>query len=194
MPKLIVSIEGAVMKEVVLTKARTTLGRRPYHDIVFDNLAVSGDHASFTLDATQVTLEDLGSTNGTYVNGEAVRQRVLQEDDVISVAKYKLVFKADPPPAMPGPVPVPDAEAVIKVLSGRAIGRELALTKPVTTLGKPGVAVAAITRRSSGFALHHAEGEARVQINGTPIGSDAVILQDGDILELAGTRMEFVRR
>ena len=194
MPKLIVSIEGAVMKEVVLTKARTTLGRRPYHDIVFDNLAVSGDHASFTLDATQVTLEDLGSTNGTYVNGEAVRQRVLQEDDVISVAKYKLVFKADPSPAMLGPVPVPDAEAVIKVLSGRAIGRELALTKPVTTLGKPGVAVAAITRRSSGFALHHAEGEARVQINGTPIGSDAVILQDGDILELAGTRMEFVRR
>ena len=192
MPKLIVSIDGAVMKEVILTKPRTTLGRRPYHDIVFDNLAVSGDHAALTMDATQVMIEDLGSTNGTYVNGEAVRQRVLQEDDVIALAKYQLVFKADPPLATPAPVP--DAEAVIKVLSGRALGRELALSKPVTTLGKPGVAVAAITRRSSGFALHHAEGEARVQINGTPIGSDAVILQDGDILELAGTRMQFVRK
>ncbi len=190
MPKLIVSIDGAVMKEVVLTKLRTTVGRRPYHDIVFDNLAVSGDHAALTWDDAQVSVEDLGSTNGTYVNGEAVRQRVLKADDVISLAKYQLVFKADPPPAMPAPVA--DAEAVIKVLSGRAIGRELALTKPVTTLGKPGVAVAAITRRSSGFALHHAEGEARVQINGTPIGSDAVILQDGDILELAGTRMQFL--
>ena len=190
MPKLIVSIDGAVMKEVVLTKLRTTVGRRPYHDIVFDNLAVSGDHAALTWDDAQVSVEDLGSTNGTYVNGEAVRQRVLKADDVISLAKYQLVFKADPPPAMPAPVA--DAEAVIKVLSGRAIGRELALTKPVTTLGKPGVAVAAITRRSSGFVLHHAEGEARVQINGTPIGSDAVISQDGDILELAGTRMQFL--
>ena len=85
MPKLIVLIDGAVMKEVVLTKPRTTLGRRPYHEIVYDNLAVSGDHSAMTMDAAQVTVEDLGSTNGTYVNGEAVRQRVLQEDDVISV-------------------------------------------------------------------------------------------------------------
>ena len=68
MPKMIVSIDGVVIKEVQLTKERTTLGRRPYNDVVIDNLAVSGEHAALQLTGAEVTLEDLGSTNGTYVN------------------------------------------------------------------------------------------------------------------------------
>ena len=67
MPKLIVSIDGVVIKEVQLTKDRTTLGRRPYNDIVIDNLAISGEHALFQITGKQVYLEDLNSTNGSYV-------------------------------------------------------------------------------------------------------------------------------
>jgi pSer/pThr/pTyr-binding forkhead associated (FHA) protein len=71
MPKMIVSIDGVVIKEVQLTKDRTTLGRRPYNDIVIDNLAVSGEHAVLQMTGSEVHLEDLNSTNGTYVNGKA---------------------------------------------------------------------------------------------------------------------------
>jgi hypothetical protein len=82
---------------------------------------------------------------------------------------------------------------VIKVLSGAAAGREVPLVKVVTTIGKPGVAVAAITRRTQGFSVSHVDGEARLLVNGSAIGADPVSLKNGDVLELAGTRMQFVQ-
>ena len=85
MPKLIVSIGGVVVKEVQLTKDRTTIGRRPYNDVVIDNLAVSGEHAVIQMVGGQVTIEDLGSTNGTYVNGKSVKRQVLENDDGIEI-------------------------------------------------------------------------------------------------------------
>jgi pSer/pThr/pTyr-binding forkhead associated (FHA) protein len=78
MPKMIVSIDGVVIKEVQLTKDRTTLGRRPYNDIVIDNLAISGEHAVFQMTGNEVFIEDLNSTNGTYVNGKAAKKQLLQ--------------------------------------------------------------------------------------------------------------------
>ena len=75
MPKMIVSIDGVVIKEVELSKERTVLGRRPYNDIVIDNLAVSGEHVAFHMNDHGVEAEDLGSTNGTYVNGKAVKRQ-----------------------------------------------------------------------------------------------------------------------
>lgn len=95
MPKMIVSIDGVVIKEVQLTKERTTLGRRPYNDIVIDNLAVSGEHAVLQMAGQAVTLEDLNSTNGTYVNGKAVKKQQLQSGDTIEVGKYKIRFIAE---------------------------------------------------------------------------------------------------
>ena len=92
MPKLIVSIDGVVIKEVQLTKDRTTLGRRPYNDIVIDNLAVSGEHAVVLMVGHEVHLEDLNSTNGTYINGKAARKQILQNNDLVEVGKYKLKF------------------------------------------------------------------------------------------------------
>ncbi len=92
MPKLIVSIGGVVVKEVQLTKDRTTIGRRPYNDVVIDNLAVSGEHAVIQMVGGQVTIEDLGSTNGTYVNGKSVKRQVLENDDGIEIGKYKIRF------------------------------------------------------------------------------------------------------
>lgn len=225
MPKLIVSIDGVVIKEVQLTKDRTSLGRRPYNDIVIDNLAVSGEHAVFQMSGNEVNLEDLNSTNGTYVNGKAVKKQLLQNTDTVEIGKYKIkyvnetasagfdktmLFKpgsaglASPAAAVPpalsgfptgfGSVPAEALhKAAIKVLSGAAAGREVALIKVVTTIGKPGVAVAAITRRPHGFVVAHVEGIDRPSLNGTSIGAEPVALKNGDMLELAGTKMQFVQ-
>ena len=224
MPKMIVSIDGVVIKEVQLTKDRTTLGRRPYNDIVIDNLAVSGEHAVVQMTDGQVFLEDLNSTNGTYVNGKAVKKQLLQDGDSVEVGKYKIKFvsdshgeslektmmvKADAGASTPSVAPTPltppapaiieaqagtDAlRAAIKVLSGAAAGREVPLTKVVTTIGKPGVAVAAITRRQRGFVVHHVEGAGNPTLNGASIGAQPVALRNGDLIELAGTQMQFVQ-
>lgn len=215
MPKLIVSIDGVVIKDVTLAKDRTTLGRRPYNDIVVDNLAISGEHAVLHMIGGDVYLEDLNSTNGTYVNGRAIKKQALEQNDVIEVGKYKIRFLAGNTAATESLLPVRTAAApsgpvslsseptvqsplgggtagaaVMRVLSGSATGRELSLQKVVTTVGKPGLAVAAITRRLHGYVVAPIDGET--QLNGEPLGSEAVALQDGDVLELGGTRMQFV--
>jgi hypothetical protein len=83
--------------------------------------------------------------------------------------------------------------AAIKVLSGAAAGREVPLVKVVTTIGKPGVAVAAITKRPHGFVVAHVEGANKPTLNGAAIGAEPVTLKNGDLLELAGTQMQFVQ-
>ena len=220
MPKMIVSIDEVVIKEVQLTKDRTTLGRRPYNDIVIDNLAVSGEHAVLLMTGSEVFLEDLNSTNGTYINGKAVKKQQLQNGDGIEIGKYKIKFVGDgaaenfdktmvvrarpavtplSAPASGYPTAAGDSmglgafHAAIKVLSGAASGREVPLTKVVTTIGKPGVAVAAITRRQHGYVVHHVEGAGNPTLNGSPIGSDPISLKNGDLVELAGTQMQFVQ-
>ena len=215
MPRMIVSIDSVVIKEVELTKERTTLGRRPYNDIVIDNLAVSGEHAVIHMTDDGVEIEDVGSTNGTYVNAKAVTRQELRNGDIVEVGKYKIRFlqeaegenfektmlvkpgmvspsmvapraaaAATPPAAVP-------LSAVIRVMSGAAAGREVALLKVVTTIGKPGVAVASITKRHQGHVLAHVEGPDRPLLNGTPMGEAPVPLKHGDRITLAGTEMQF---
>jgi len=230
MPKMIVSIDGVVIKEVQLTKDRTTLGRRPYNDIVIDNLAVSGEHAVLAMSGQEVYLEDLNSTNGTYINGKAVKKQLLANNDTVEIGKYKIKFIHEQPafagsektvilkpgqilqppaqaaaaaPAGGGAAPAASADAQaadlgqlnasIKVLSGAAAGRQVPLVKVVTTIGKPGVAVAAITRRPQGFVVAHVEGGNKPTLNGAAIGAEPVTLKNGDLLELAGTQMQFVQ-
>jgi predicted component of type VI protein secretion system len=95
MAKLVLSLDGVVIKEVQLTKDKTTLGRRPYNDIVIDNLAVSGEHAVLQMIGAEVFIEDLNSTNGTYINGKAIKKQQLRANDVIEIGKYKVKFLAD---------------------------------------------------------------------------------------------------
>ena len=87
----------------------------------------------------------------------------------------------------------PGKPAAIKVLNGAAAGREVALTKVVTTVGKPGVQVASITRRPGGYVFAHVEGAARPSVNGVPLAGDSVPLRDGDVIELASTQMQFIQ-
>ena len=226
MPKLVVSLDGVVIKEVQLTKDKTTLGRRPYNDIVIDNLAVSGEHAVLQMVGQDVYIEDQNSTNGTYINGRAIKKQLLQHNDTIEIGKYKIKYLVEDSsdyektmvlkpgqhpsglhgrptaPTMPSAFPpsgfgnlaagtVPQAS--IRVLSGAAAGREVVLTKVVTTVGKPGVQVASITKRPGGYVFAHVEGNARPTVNGSAVQSDPVHLKDGDVIELAGTQMQFMQ-
>lgn len=244
MPKLVLSMDGLVLKEMPLGKERTTIGRKPDNDIQIDNLAISGHHAVITCITNDAFLEDRNSTNGTYLNGQPVKKNVLRNNDVIELGKYKIKFIVDDtrpglsasemietaalasfempgtatdvpaPPAGPAPretqiisaaarQAVAQAEAaaasagtagglgVIQVLSGANAGRELQLTKSLTTLGKPGRQVAVITRRPRGYFITHVEGASFPLVNGRAIDAQARLLHDHDIIELAGVKMEF---
>ncbi len=249
MAKLILSMDGLVLKEITLTKERTTIGRKPHNDIQIDNLAVSGEHAVIVTILQDSFLEDLGSTNGTVVNGQPVKKHFLQSNDVIELGKYKLKYvneaapgqakaadfektmvlrpgsvKPVAPPPAPAPAAVPqemssaksfgDTQAnqggaatlsgspklattgqlnagALQLLSGPNAGKELELTKPLTTLGKPGVQVAVITRRPQGYFITHVEGASFPVVNGKPLDAQAHSLNDHDVIELAGVKMEF---
>lgn len=256
MAKLILSVDGTVLKEISLMKERTTLGRKPHNDIQVDNLAVSGEHAAIITILNDSFIEDLNSTNGTLVNGKPIKKHFLQNNDVIEIGKHKLKYfgeapaqvstqdfektmiirkpppvsalataassapmqsasspsmsdtqtnmrplvqpsEATPPPlSAPSDVPhvphVPHArEAAIQVLSGAAAGRTLDLVKNLTTIGKPGVQVAVVTRRPSGFFLTHVEGASFPILNGVLMGAQAQPLNDHATIEIAGVKMEF---
>ena len=194
MPKMIISLDGAVLREVQLTKDRVTLGRRPYNDIVIDHLAVSGEHALVQLLGSETFIEDLNSTNGTYINGKTVKKQLLKNGDVIEVGKYRIQYVDEAGAAGSLSSAAPGIfNAAIKVISGPAAGREMALVKPVTTIGKPGVAVATITRAPQGFVVAHLDGASRPALNGVSLGIVPMTLKNGDIIELAGTQMEFVQ-
>ena len=254
MAKLILSMDGLVLKEIALTKERTTIGRKPHNDIQIDNLAVSGEHAVIVTILQDSFLEDLGSTNGTVVNGQPIKKHFLQNSDIIELGKYKLRYvneavtgqakAADfektmvlrpgpvkaatpapaspaaavapvaapvvaaagtknfgdtvagqsataPPVAPPKPASAPQKNAALQLLSGANAGKELDLTKPLTTLGKPGVQVAVITRRPQGFFITHVEGASFPVVNGKTLDAQAHSLNDHDVIELAGVKMEF---
>ena len=233
MAKLILSMDGLVLKEIPLVKERTTIGRKPHNDIQIDNLAVSGEHAVIVTILNDSFLEDLGSTNGTLVNGNSVKKHFLQNNDIIELGKYKLKYIAEagqqaaaaaadfektmvlrpaqmkaavqqasgagatPSPA-PAAAPAPAAPprpaqplGAIQILSGGNAGKELELSKPLTTLGKPGVQVAVLTRRPQGYFITSVEGTSHPTVNGQTIGTAPHPLKDHDLIEIAGVKMEF---
>ncbi len=254
--KLILSMDGVVLKEYPLNKERMTIGRKAHNDIVIDNLAVSGEHAVIVTILHDSFLEDLDSTNGLEVNGTPVKKHFLQNNDLIEISKYKLKYVNDqtaqvgsadfektmvlrapfkqtvkdkgdetagfmrtkvsptPPagalektgrfdirpaatPATPEPKSASPAAAatpqtaIVQILTGPNAGKELELVKNLTTLGKPGVQVAVLTRRPHGFFITHVEGANHPMVNGTALGDQPHKLNDHDVIELAGIKMEF---
>jgi pSer/pThr/pTyr-binding forkhead associated (FHA) protein len=274
MARLMLSLDGQVLAEYNMSKERYTIGRLPDNDVRIDNPAVSGHHSLIINILNDSFLEDLNSTNGTYVNGKLIKKHALQHGDVITIGHHQLRFadeqtgdaeqdefektmvipagrqsadqlaaaekaadaaaavaKSPPPkPAaqervdvrveMPEPAPRKDrmAETVshtstsvgidrsnapnalplakLQVLSGAFAGRELELTKALTTLGRPGVQVAAITRRAEGYFIVHVESSEQGDyplVNGQPIGAQARKLNDNDVVQLAGVKMGFFK-
>jgi hypothetical protein len=255
MAKLILTLDGVVLKEYALSKERTTIGRKAHNDIQIDNLAVSGEHAAIVTILNDSFLEDLGSTNGTLVNGQPIKKHFLQNTDTVEIGKYKLKYvneqsggatqadfektmvlrppsrppggapgeslsgvprqltdtqiNATQPPATPAAPAAPAAprpmapppmtaptlaagpQGTIQILSGPNAGKELALVKALTTLGKPGVQVAVIAKRPQGYFITHVEGVQFPVVNGRTLDSQAYKLEDHDVIELAGVKMEF---
>ncbi len=277
MARLILSLDNQVLAEYNMTKERYTIGRLPDNDVRIDNPAVSGHHSLIINILNDSFLEDLNSTNGTYVNGKLIKKHALQHGDVITIGHHQLRFsdqqtneseqdefektmvipagqqnaeqlakaekaaeaaaaeavakeaepdiaaavKLDPeeaagledaPPPPPPPRKEPPAHmatqtgidpanapsalplAKLQVLSGAFAGRELELTKALTTLGRPGVQVAAVTRRAEGYYIVHVESGKEGDfplVNGQPIGAQARKLEDNDVVQLAGVKMGF---
>jgi len=266
MAKLILSVDGQVLKEYTLNKERTLIGRKAHNDIQIDNLAVSGEHAAIITILNDSFIEDLGSTNGTMVNGKPIKKHFLQNNDVVEIGKHKLKYFNDAPqqataadfektmiirnPAKPAPTPAPGEksmgdtqtglkplspdlvkpnvspppptpapsapppppraeattppmgmpaaapggglrDAVIRVLSGAVAGKALDPTKNLTTIGKPGMQVAVITKRPNGYFITHVEGATYPTLNGASLGAQAHPLNDHDLIEIAGVKMEF---
>ena len=214
MPQLIASVEGVEIKHVYLENDRTTLGRKPHNDIVFNNMVVSSEHCVFELRGiADVFVEDLGSTNGTYVNGHMIKSREkLHDRDVIAIGNFRIQFLAS---SEHEPAEVPNHEettamsisalhslgfegtsgarqASLKVLSGSSEGLEVPVVKAVTTFGQPGVAMVSISHRRNGYFVVRVDGDGPSTLNGMPVGDQAVPLEHHDVLELAGTAMEFL--
>ncbi|MCH7821829.1 MAG: FHA domain-containing protein [Proteobacteria bacterium] len=284
MARLILSLDNQVLAEYNMTKERYTIGRLPDNDVRVDNPAVSGHHSLIINILNDSFLEDLNSTNGTYVNGKLIKKHALQNGDVITIGHHQLRFadqqiteadqdefektmvipsgqqnaaqlalaekaadvavsadaaadaasdaaaavrldpeeaaalvdeqKKEPAVASAAVASVPEPAthtetavgvdrssapnalpfAKLQVLSGAFAGRELELIKALTTLGRPGVQVAAITRRAEGYYIVHVESGKEDDyplVNGQPIGAQARKLADNDVVQLAGVKMGF---
>src|SRR3954462_2568123 len=202
MPQLIASVEGVEIKHVYLQKDRTTLGRAADNDIVLDNMVVSGHHCVFDLKGlADVFIEDLRSTNGTYIDGKMVKRQRLRDEDVIAIGNFRIQFleATDRPSGFGettamkiGPDGTPrQVHAVFQVLNGSSAGLEMPVVKAVTTFGKPGTCVVAVSHRREGFFVAHLDGVNAPALNGDRLGLDPVMLSNHDVVEIAGTRMLF---
>ena len=185
MPKIVVSLNGQIQKEIDLDKSRWNIGRRPNNDLVLDHLAVSGRHAAIDISNEGVYLLDLGSTNGTTVNGQPIKKHLLQNNDLIEVGKYHLKFKSD------AEKPILQSTATLKIINGSNSGKEMSLNKPKTTLGSPGVLVVSIVRESHFYSIVFVEGKLFPKINDQEIDARPHTLKNGDVIDLSGTKMEF---
>ena len=202
MPQLIVSVEGVEIRHVPLRKNRTTLGRAPDNDIVFENLVVSGHHCVFEVQGVaDVYVEDLQSTNGTYINGRMIKRQKLEDGDLLAIGNFRIQFLAASEQhsgfagatmvmKLDGDRPAPQS-ASFQVVNGSSAGLEMPVVKAVTTFGKPGVAVVSVSHRRDGYYVAYVDGDSQPTLNGGPIGVEAVQLSNHDVLELAGTRMLF---
>lgn len=232
MAKLVLSFNGETQNEYELNQEEFTIGRKPDNDIHIDNLAVSGYHAKILTILNDSFIEDLGSTNGTLVNGEKITKHALKNGDVVLIGKHTLnyVGAADDVGEFektmiirPDTQGMPETEeadkdieksigkiaadlasagssnkgpgsAKLQLMSGANSGKELQLKKILTTLGKPGVQVAAITRRPTGYFLIVVDAGPSGNtplVNDEAVGKQAHPLNDGDVIEVAGVKMGF---
>ena len=181
--KIIITSEGQLVQEVELVKEQVTIGRKPYNDIVIDHRAISSQHATIILMLEDAILEDLGSTNGTFVKGEKVFRQRIADGEKIRIAVFELTYVASTPRLA--------ATGKIEVMNGAHTGKRLALNKPLTTVGKPGSAVVAITYAAGAYTAARIDGETGPSINGTLLEDAGCRLAHGDVLDLAGTQMTF---
>ena len=212
MPKLMLKFEAAFIREIKLDKPSFTIGRKPDNDIALDNAAVSGHHCKMYESGGTWYVEDLNSTNGTFVNGKKTLKAGLKNGDTINLVKFSLVYadEAAAPAAAEQPLPPQRQKTplgALEVLENPADARkDFELTGLSTYIGKsdrvqvqikgsglfgsaPEVA-ASVHRKPEGYVLMAVEAGYPV-VNGTAV-SGYVILKDGDLIDCGGTTMQFI--
>jgi len=218
MAKLIMTLDGAIIREFMIDKDSISIGRKHGNDIQLNDLTVSGRHALFTVLGENTYVDDLGSTNGTLLNGGRVSKSTLNHSDVIQIGNYQFTFfenedeeyeptmflraEIEDTQIMEANPPKPsDAKgeplAAVKILNGPLKSKVLELRKPFNTLGFNGIKMAMIARTATGYTLTAIKNTKLRRTNDTPsingqmLGEEAVSLKDHDELELAETKMEF---
>lgn len=208
--KLILLFNDEAIGEYALDRESIVIGRRPGSDIQIDNLSVSGAHARVLTILKDSFIEDLGSTNGVFVNGHRIKKQVLAEGDLVTIGKHQLRYVRDLDATSDRSDRVVDPRSILSDtgraraaaaarlrLLNEAGNKQLVLSKALTTIGKPGVQVAAISRKPQGDYITHVDGgesdTAVPIVNGTPIGYRSYLLRHQDVIEIAGVRMEYLR-
>lgn len=214
MAKLIIKYNDDVVDHVELRQGDMKVGRKPGCDIFLDNLAVSGEHANIFTIGEDSFIQDMNSTNGTFINNKRVNKHHLRNGDTITIGKHALVYLNEtarteaapqgdyaktvvitPPPGSPVTAPAAkpaavDHQAALFVLNGVNSGKRIELTKVVTNLGKTGRHAGTITQTAGGYVLAGA-GDEKPKLNGRAIPNGGARLRNGDIIEVAGTRLQF---
>lgn len=200
MAKLLLSSEGRILEEISLDKDSIIIGRKSSNDIHIDSMAVSGKHARIVKIGESYFVEDLGSTNGTFVNAEKITQSAFGEDDIITLGTFTLKLKLPKTPAsnLNGHAKLngsADQHAHLQIVDATESDEKIIpITGKITTIGKPGVHVAAISQHSDGFYFAHVDGgdtDATSILNDNPVDSKSIQLHDNDVLEVAGVKMTF---
>jgi pSer/pThr/pTyr-binding forkhead associated (FHA) protein len=210
--------DGGPGQAFPIRRAQTTLGRRPHNDIVIEDRMVSGQHAVLTLSGHDLVVEDLNSTNGTFVNGVRIKRHQLSPEDLLEVGNCHLRYRSDglaepsfsyekttvlpssrssfgPDSASDAytvPSVLPKQLALVQFIGGERSGHEMLLTKVVTAVGKQGAHAVAICRRPSGFVLTQVAGSHGLQVNGHEMHEAELALKHDDVIEFQGTKLRFV--
>jgi hypothetical protein len=267
--KLIIWLDEKVIDEVPIEKEIITIGRRTDNDLCLDNLAISGHHSQISSVLDDCFLEDLDSTNGTFVNSKIVKKHALKDGDIIDIGNHRIKYvnhmasssansefektliltatterknvhkeeqdvksledqinlleeemcapssdhnndcgtfeqavasnpnesfaASESDDIQINSQPASSNIGRIQILNGKNSGKEIALDKSLTTVGKPDVAVVGITKRNTGYFIMHIDGDKDIpsKLNGEIIGAKAEPIEDHDIIDVAGIKLEF---
>jgi len=223
MAKLIVKFNNEVVDHIDIKQGDMKVGRRPGCEVHLDNLAVSGEHANIFTIGDDSFIQDLSSTNGTFINNKKITKHHLRNGDAVVIGKHTLVYMTDggetaapqqdfaktviisaaPRPAAPSPAPAPtpaaaapkgELKGALVILSGANSGKRIELTKAITNLGKTGKRAGQITRTDDSFVLAPSEDGEIPKLNGRPVGNEGAPLKNGDVIEVSGTRLQFLSK
>ena len=215
--KLILTLDGSILREHAIDRDAITIGRRHGNDIQLNDITVSGRHALVSEVGGRVYVEDLGSTNGTLVNGKPVRKQFLKHGDVIQVGAHQLAYfdpqveyqetmfiKAEmaDTQVLPGLVAAPSVKgqplAATRLLNGPMANTVWEMRKPFNTVGYKGMLLAVIARGVDGYSIAEVRSIKSKRatdiplVNGQQIGKTPRPLKEHDLIEIAGVRMEFL--
>jgi hypothetical protein len=197
MPSLVVSLAGKPQSTNAITRPCTRIGRAPGNDIVLAASTVSSTHAVITLSGTKLAIEDLESSNGTFVDRRRITRADLEDGSIVSIGNYTLKLVADRRAMAYEPTMLVRSSAVARTaylqrLDGPLRGECVELNKVVSTLGKPGECMVTFIRRGDDFAVRFTDGRRAPRLNGDVLGDTPVRLNAGDVLETDSGHLQFL--